>query len=130
MNSRAGNIYEQQRKNNSLTALLAAIFILYYLALGYGTDVILLKNDPFGLIHPATGSIPYATVIALLLSGTYTLYCFLRGDELVLCHIKKIDRIWWDDQSYHELINVINEMSIAAGVPMPSVYIVHDYDPN
>ncbi len=130
MISRDGNIYEQQRKNNSLTALLVVMFILYYLVLGYGTDAILLKNDPLGLIHPSTDAIPYATVIALLLSGTYTLYCLLRGDELILKHIKKIDRIWWDDQSYRQLIDITNEMSIAAGVPMPSVYVVHDYDPN
>jgi heat shock protein HtpX len=126
----AGNMYDQQKTNRRLTALLVSIFILYYLALGYGTDVFLLDNDPLGLIRHTHSGIPYATVFALLLSVLYTMYCLFRGEELVLHSVKKIDRIWWDDPINRELINVVQEMSLAAGVPMPSVYLVNDYDPN
>ncbi|MGA2625352.1 MAG: M48 family metallopeptidase [Bacteroidota bacterium] len=127
---RTGNIYEQQQTNDLLTALFAGIFILYYLILGYGTDVFVLKNDPLGIVYPASDEIPYATLIAFILAGAYTAYSFYRGDDLVLKSVKKIDRIWWDDESNRLLIDVIKEMSIASGVPMPSVYLVHDDDPN
>ena len=93
VNKHTGNIYEQQKANHRLTALLVSIFILYYLLLGYGTDVFLLKNDSLGLMYPATGTIPYATVIALLLSSVYTVYSFFRGDDLILNSVKKIDRV-------------------------------------
>ncbi len=130
VNKHTGNIYEQQRANHLLTALLVSIFILYYLLLGYGTDIFLLKNDSLGLIYPATGKIPRATILALFLSGVYTVFVFFRGDNLVLNSVNKMERVWWDDRSYRELIDVVREMSIAAGVSMPSIYIVSDYDPN
>lgn len=137
----AGNFYEQGRTNNRLTALLVLVFLLYNLLLGYSLDVLFLKNDPLGLFRPASGRVPAAMLIALIVAATYTLYCFFRGEDLVLKSIKEgsasygddtpgLVRVWHDDTEHRQLVNVVGEIAIAAGIPMPSIYIVNDIDPN
>lgn len=138
----AGNIYDQQKVNRRLTVMLVSMFILYYLVLGYGADVIILENDPLGIINKADGSIPYMTIIAFLFAVAYTLFCLYRGDDLILKSIKNdplwsvneeeqiVQRIWHDDKMHSQLVSVVNEMSIAAGIPMPAIHLVADSDPN
>ncbi len=138
-----GNMYDQQKTNRRLTVILVSMFILYYLVLGYGTDVLVLKNDPLGIFRIPNGQIPYATFVSCLLAAAYVFYCVYRGDDLVLKSIKRhdpelgvvedaglVERIWHDDQTHRVLVDVISEMSIAAGIPMPSIYLVRDGDPN
>lgn len=141
---RTGNIYEQQQKNDWLTTLLVAIFIFYYLIIGYGTDVFMFKNDLLGLVYPASDSLPYATIVALVLAWGYVIYVYYRGDDLVLNSVSMdrvwnydempngqiIERIWHDDQRNRYILDIVHEITIAAGVPMPAIYIVYDIDPN
>jgi heat shock protein HtpX len=141
---RRGNIYEQQQKNEWLTVFLVTGFICYYLLIGYGTDVFMFKNDLFGLIYPASEKPPYATIVALLLSGAYVMYVFYRGDDIILNSVS-MDRVWnlgemndgeiierieLNDPVKKPLINLVREMSLASGLPMPAVHIVYDIDPN
>ncbi|MBI3189458.1 MAG: M48 family metalloprotease [Ignavibacteriales bacterium] len=144
MIKRIGNIYEQQEKNDWLTVLLVVIFILYYLIIGYGTDVFMFGNDLFGLVHPASEKPPYATIVALLFSGAYVIYVLYRGDNIILKSVsmarvwnydemmggKIIENIERDDAANKPIVNLVHEMSLAAGVTMPAIYIVYDTDPN
>ncbi len=59
-----------------------------------------------------------------LLSGFSSYY---GGKAIVLAstHAKKIEK-----EDYPELYNVVEEMSIASGLPMPEVYVVDDPAPN
>ena len=41
-----------------------------------------------------------------------------------------VQRLSLDDYPNHQLVNVVQEMSIAAGIPVPAIYLVHDRDPN
>lgn len=52
---------------------------------------------------------------------------YMRGDQMVLgvSHARPIAHA--DDP---ELFNVVNEMAIAAGIPMPQVYLIDDPAPN
>ena len=139
-----GNIYQQQDKNDRITLFLITIFVFYYLIIGYGTDVFLFHNDLYGIFYPSAGEPPYATLLAFLLAGAYVVLAFFRGDDLILKsvsrnrvwdfeempHEKLIERIPRDDAANKPLLNIVHEMSLAAGMPMPAVYIVYDPDPN
>jgi heat shock protein HtpX len=64
-----------------------------------------------------------AAVIAFLVA----LFSYYRGDQVVLT-ISGARQIHHQDDP--ELFNVVEEMAIAAGVPMPKVYIIDDSAPN
>jgi heat shock protein HtpX len=84
-----------------------------------------------GAIGYATGvgwvGVGIAVAIAVLLS----LGSFFAGDQLVLASsgAKEID-VANPPEQYKQFVNVVTEMSVASGLPMPRVYVVDDTAPN
>src|SRR5438105_8392170 len=84
-----------------------------------------------GVSGYATGygwaGVAVAVAVALVMSiGSY-----FAGDGLVLASsgAKEIPVANPPDQ-YKQLVNVVTEMSLAAGIPMPKVYVIDDTAPN
>ena len=103
-------------RRNSVVLILAVALLLGVLGftIGYGTT---------GYVEGAFGVTTIAIVIAMLLSvGSY-----FAGDKLVLAAsgAKEVTQ-----QSAPQLMNVVQEMALAAGVPMPKVYLIDDTAPN
>ncbi len=108
----------QQAVNRRNSILLVAVVTLLLAALGftigYGTT---------GGMGGAIGVTAGAVVLAALLSaGSY-----FAGDKLVLASsgAKEVTQ-----QSAPQLMNVVQEMALAAGSPMPKVYLIEDTAPN
>ena len=94
----------------AVTLLLAALGF----AIGYGTT---------GAVEGAFGVTTGAIVLAMLLSvGSY-----FAGDKLVLASsgAKEVTQ-----ESAPQLMNVVQEIALAAGTPMPKVYLIDDTAPN
>jgi heat shock protein HtpX len=94
----------------AVTLLLAALGF----AIGYGTT---------GAVEGAFGVTTGAIVLAMVLSvGSY-----FGGDKLVLASsgAKEVTR-----ESAPQLLNVVQEMALSAGTPMPKVYLIEDTAPN
>jgi heat shock protein HtpX len=68
-----------------------------------------------------------ALSIAVGIGLLQALFSYFGGDKLVLAssHAQEISA-----EQAPQLYNVVNEMAIAAGVPMPKVYIIDDPSPN
>jgi len=114
----AATFYAQQSANrrNSVILALAVVVLLGILgfAIGYA-----LTGDPVG----AVGTTIVALVVGILMSiGSY-----FAGDKLVLAAsgAKPVD-----ETTAPQLMNVVREMTIAANVPMPRVYLIEDTAPN
>ena len=114
----AATFYAQQSANrrNSVILALAVVVLLGILgfAIGYA-----LTGDPVG----AVGTTIVALVVGILMSiGSY-----FAGDKLVLAAsgAKPVD-----ETTAPQLMNVVREMTIAANVPMPRVYLIDDTAPN
>ncbi|PZR61222.1 MAG: zinc metalloprotease HtpX [Chloroflexi bacterium] len=84
------------------------------------------------------GAIGYATgfgwggiVLALLVAGVMSIGSYFGGDKLVLVSsgAQQVDLANPPDR-YQQLVNVVTEMRLAAGLPMPKVYVVDDTAPN
>jgi heat shock protein HtpX len=110
--------YEQEAANRreSLVLVVAVLAILAVLgfAIGYGTS---------GAVAGGAAVTGGALVLGTFLSiGSY-----FGGDKLVLgsSGAKEVDAT-----SAPQLMNVVQEMAIAAGVPMPKVYVIEDTAPN
>ncbi len=84
------------------------------------------------------GSIGYASgfgwggvVVALVVAFFMSIGSYYAGDRLVLLSsgAKEVAREEPTDQ-YRQLLNVVTEMSLASGLPMPKVYVINDTAPN
>jgi heat shock protein HtpX len=103
-------------RRNSVILILAVAALLAALGftIGYGTT---------GAVEGAFGVTTGAIVLAMLLSvGSY-----FAGDKLVLATsgAKEVT-----EQAAPQLMNVVREISLAAGTPMPKVYVIEDTAPN
>lgn len=113
------NIYEQARHNKNATWVMLGVFILFFLFLGFGVDAY------YGL-----GSrMPVFTGAAFLFGLISGYGSFQYGDKFVLasCHARPLDL---QDPAQAQWQNVVEEMSIASGLPQPKTYIIDDLDPN
>lgn len=106
-------LYTHQGENIRKTWLLMSVFFVLVVAIGYGLSWYLGSSE-----------ILYVAVILALLMNVGS-YWF--SDKLVLrmTHAKPATR-----QEYPELWNVVENLSITAGLPMPKVYVVNDPAPN
>lgn len=106
-------LYTHQGSNIAKTWFLMAVFFAIVIAIGYAAAWYL--GDP-SLIYVAVG-------FALLMNiGSYWF-----SDKLVVAMTgaKEINR-----GEYPELWNIVENLAITAGLPMPKVYVVNDPAPN
>jgi len=70
-------------------------------------------------------------VIALVVASVMSLGSYFAGDQLVLLSsgAKEVPVANPPDE-YQRLVNVVTEMTIAGGLPMPKVYVIDDSAPN
>jgi heat shock protein HtpX len=106
------------------------VFVGFLLFLGYGFDRFYLGDGEFVF--------PIGTLTALGVGSVSALISYYSGDRAVLLSTGAlpIDRALaaetTEDAAFklRQLENVVEEMSIAAGLPKPKVYVVPDPDPN
>ncbi len=110
------SFYEVQAANKRKTVLLFLVFIGLITLLGYVFD----KAFGGGMVF-----LPLAFIFAVL----YSLFSYFNGHRLVLASLRARKA---DPNVYEEkvLIDVVHEMSIAAGIPRPRVYVIPDPAPN
>jgi heat shock protein HtpX len=140
------NIYEQQRANRKNTVVVVAVFIVFFALLGMGFDLFyfgfnpwsrpaVVEYDPLRELppdEPASGvGFPIATIIALLFGSGQAWWGMKFGDRAVLAaaSARPINLATTDPQE-KQLLNIVEEMKIASGLPMPKVYLIPDTDPN
>ena len=84
-----------------------------------------------GVIGYATGYGWAGVVVAVVVALVMSIGSYFAGDGLVLASsgAKEVPVANPPDQ-YKQLVNVVTEMSLAAGIPMPKVYVIDDTAPN
>jgi len=107
------------RRNSFLLAIIVIAFLAVFgfvigFSIGYGSG----DEVAFGI---------GALVIAVGIGSLSALFSYYGGDKLVLSssHAQAVTQ-----EQAPQLYNVINEMAVAAGVPMPKVYIIDYPSPN
>src|SRR5579872_536320 len=123
------NLYEQQTSNRRKTWLIVFAFIAFLFLLGAGFDAFFLGTTG--------GFFPIGSVIALGVGSVSAIASYFSGDRAVLLatSARPLEELEpgasdADKLKYRQLENVVDEMTIAAGIPRPKVYIVPDPDPN
>jgi heat shock protein HtpX len=103
------------KRNSFLLALgVVAIFAVLGFTIGYA-----IVGTPAGAVG--------VTALALTVGAISGVGAFFSGDKLVLA-VSGAREV--DATSAPQLLNVVQELAIAANVPMPKVYIIDDTAPN
>ncbi len=123
------NILDQQQRNRRLTAALLVVFILLLGVVGLGFDVFYLGMPTPWRPRARGPRFPVATVLAVCIASGSAWWSFRSGDQAVLASTHAVPASS-TDPSEKQLMNVVTEMAIAAGLPPPAVYVVPDPDPN
>lgn len=119
----ARNIYEQQTHNKRTTVIVMLAFIMFLGFLGLGFDFFYL-----GTVNEDV-MLPIGTLAAIAFGSGSAIWSLQSGAKAVL---KSTGAIPADpnNPSHKQLLNVVDEMTIASGLPRPEVYIIPDPDPN
>jgi heat shock protein HtpX len=114
----AGSFYNQIAANRRNSFLLALAVVLILGALGFSIGYA-LTGEPAGALG--------TTALAVVVGTVASLGSYFAGDQLVLTAsgAKEVD-----EASAPQLFNVVREMTLAANVPMPRVYVIDDTAPN
>jgi heat shock protein HtpX len=114
----AGTFYNQIAANRRNSFLLALAVVVILAALGFSIG--------YALTGESAGALG-TTAIAVAIGTLASLGSYFAGDQLVLTAsgAKEVD-----EASAPQLFNVVREMTLAANVPMPRVYVIDDTAPN
>ena len=121
--SHTHNIYEQQEHNRRMTWFIMSGIILLFGILGFGIDYFYLG------VFETRIEIPPVSTIAVVMSFAFALGCLNGGSSLVLKTTQAIEANP-ENAQHRQLLNIVQEMSLASGLPVPKVYIIPDDDPN
>jgi heat shock protein HtpX len=114
----AETFYSQIAANRRNSILLALIVSVLFAALG------------FSIGYAISGSSSGALAVmgfALFIGGVLSAGTYFGGDSLVLAASQAREV---DPKSAPQLFNVVQELTIAANLPMPRIYVIDDTAPN
>lgn len=108
-------VYDEIAKNRRKSFFLLILFSIFTVFVCY-----LIGSAWFG---SGTGGLIFGFAVSLIMS----LVSFYTGDKVILSSVgaKEASR-----QEYPLLHNIIEELTIASGLPKPKVYVVPDTSPN
>ena len=108
------SIYSQVAANKQKTFFIFALFIV--LLSGFFYLVGLYYGDANGYL-----------VLGLLISSFSSVFSYFFSDKLVLFSVRAVSA---DKERYFNFYTAGENMAIAAGIPMPKLYVVQDASPN
>ena len=127
------NLFEQQAANRRKSRWLVFGFLLFFAWLGLGGDWLLYEftrpentGNPDGYRH----LIPWGGIAMSVVAMFIVITTRRSGADRVLSSAGAWELLTPTGEQQLLLTNVVEEMSIASGVPVPRIYIIDDPDPN
>lgn len=118
MQGNAGTFRDRIGVNRRNSVFLILLFLVFAIVLGYVIGYAWI-GDPVGAL--------FGLVVAFALGTVSGLVSYYAGDKMVLA-ASRAKEVTHEDSP--RLFNVVEEMTIAGGLPMPKVYIIEDSAPN
>jgi len=103
-------IYEEIASNKRKSYLLFFLFFIIIVALG------LVLGGYFNNIY-------FGAILAAMISIGYALISYYSGDKMILA-VSRARQV--EKKDYPHLYNTVEGVAIAAGIPMPKVYVIDD----
>jgi heat shock protein HtpX len=126
----APDLFEQQEDNRKHSRWLIAFFVWFLGWLGFGGDFVLREVTRDGRFAGYHYFFPWLTVVMVVVGIAVALYALHTGANKVLWATRASPLLTPHDAAEKQLLDVVEEMAIAAGIERPRVYLVEDDDPN
>ncbi len=126
----SGNLFAQQESNRRRSQWLIVGFVGFFAWLGLGGDWLLYeatKHARYGHYHHV---FPWFGLLLAAVGACMAAYAWATGSDKVLWSTGARQITNPTSPEELQLVNVVEEMAIAAGIPKPRIYIVDDPDPN
>ena len=128
-----GNLFAQQEANRKASRRLVAGFILFIAWLGFGGDLIWYLStreavDAYG--SSATHIFPGVGILLTAFAGMMAWGGYRFGPTMLLKATGAREIESPSTEAEQRLVNVVEEMAIAAGARRPSIWLVPDDHPN
>lgn len=124
------NLFQQQEANRRRTIWLVIAFVLFFAWLGFGGDfaywLATSNAEPQAYHH----TFPWFGLIMTAIGAGIARYGFATGPNKVLWSTGAVELVDPKTDKERQLVNVVEEMAIAAGIARPRIWIVPDPDPN
>jgi heat shock protein HtpX len=128
--SEDANLFAQQEANRRRSTWLIVGFIAFFAWVGFGGDLafgLLTADAPPGAYHHV---VPFIGLFTTVVASGICWYSWRFGAQRVLWSTGAWEIVEAATPAQRQLVNVVEEMAIASGVPVPKVYVVPDPDPN
>ena len=128
--SEDANLFAQQEANRRRSTWLVVGFIIFFAWVGFGGDL------AFALLTAEAGPgayrhvVPFTGIFTTVVAGGICWYAWKYGPQRVLWATGAWEIIEPATPEQKQLVNVVEEMAVASGLPRPRVWIVPDEDPN
>jgi heat shock protein HtpX len=123
------DLFTQQEENRRKSSWLLIGFIGFFAWVGFGGDIALMlstRDAEIGYQH----RVPVMGIIVSLVAIGIAWSAWRYGDKQILWSTRAMELINAVTPEQQRLVNVVDEMSIASGLPRPTLWIVPDDDPN
>jgi heat shock protein HtpX len=124
------NLFAQQQANRRRSTWLTIGFVLFFAWVGFGGDLafwLLTADAGPGSYHHV---VPFLGIFSVLSAAFICWYSWRHGAERVLWSTGAWELIEPATPEQKQLVNVVEEMAIASGLPRPRIWVVPDADPN
>jgi len=120
----AADFYSRQELNRQRTRLLVVCFLVFFLSLGLGIDMV--WN---GLLTAGGLPVPVATLVSTVVAIGMSCAGYYAGGRMVMdsLHARPLDQ---NNPDHRQLFNVVTEIALASGLPQPQIYLIPDPAPN
>ena len=124
------NLFEQQARNRRLTVAWLLLFILFFAWLGFGGDLAFYLAAAARTEGQVPYRFPWIGVAVTTIAAIVAWVSWRKGPQQVLWSTGARELTAPQTFEEKQLVNVVEEMAIAAGLPRPKIYVVDDPDPN
>ncbi|TFG45309.1 MAG: zinc metalloprotease HtpX [Gemmatimonadales bacterium] len=124
------NLFAQQAANRRRSAWLVAAFVLFFAWVGFGGDYafyLLTSGAPRGAYHHV---VPFIGLLTTASAAGLCYFSWKTGPRRVLLAAGAWEIVTPASPAQLQLVNVAEEMAIAAGLPKPTVWVIPDPDLN
>ncbi len=124
------NLFAQQEANRRRSKWLVVGFVLFFAWLGFGGDLIAYlatkNSEPEEYHH----TIPFLGIVMTAVALGIWSYSRRHGADRVLWSCGAVEILEPRTDEERVFVNVLEEMSLASGLPKPRAFVVRDDDPN
>jgi heat shock protein HtpX len=124
------NLFQQQEANRRRTRWLVIGFVLFFAWLGFGGDLIYYLSTAGAPPNVYHHTFPWFGILLTVVGAGLARYGYVTGAKKVLWSTGARELIDPVTDKERQLVNVVEEMAIAASLPRPRIWIVPDPDPN